>query len=87
MSEDTPETILNKIVAVLEEHTMILDKHTTILQSHRQNFEHLGREFARVNEEVRKLQAGASPNSNDAKFVAEMNERLKVILNMLQEKT
>jgi len=34
MNDDTPETILNQIAAILEEHT-------TVLKSHWENFEHL----------------------------------------------
>ena len=79
MSEYTPETISNKIVSILEEHTRII-------QSYEQRFERLFLEVARIKERVQKVEAGGSFNSNDAKFVADVSARLKAILDTLHER-
>ena len=72
MDNDTPETILNNITAILEEHT-------TILQSHRQNFEHLLKEVGHIKRRLEKIEAADSLDSSDAKFIADTTARLKAI--------
>ena len=79
MEDDTPETILNNIVAVLEEHN-------TIFLSHRENFEHLLKEIGHLKKRVEKLETDDSLESTDAKFVADVNSRLKAISDTLQTK-
>jgi len=79
MSENTLETILNKIFSILEEHTRII-------QSYEQHSERLFLEVARIKERVQKLEAGGSVNSNDAKFVADVSARLKAISDTLHER-
>jgi hypothetical protein len=76
MENDTPETILNKITAILEEHN-------TILQSHRENFDHLVKEVGQIRRRVEKLEAADSLSSTDAKFIADTTARLKAISTSL----
>jgi len=79
MNDDTPETILNHIAAILEEHN-------TILKSHRQNFEHLIKEVGQIKRRLEKLEAGDSLDSDDAKFIADTTKRLKAISATLDAK-
>lgn len=81
MNQDTPETILLNMVAVLEEHTKIL-------QNYRQYFERLSVEITEVNRKLDELQsADGSIDSSDAKFIMDVSTRLKAISTSLKERT
>ena len=80
MNDDTPKAILAKIVAVIEEHT-------TTLLSHRENFEHLLKEVGEIKKRLEKLEKNYALECNDAKFVAEVNDRLKAILTSLDKES
>jgi len=79
VDSETVDNLLDKMAAVLEEHTLIL-------VSHRQNLEHLSKEVARVKRRVEKLETSDSNKSDDAKFIAEMTARLKAISDSLRAK-
>ena len=79
MDSETVDNLLNKIAAVLEEHTVIL-------VNHRQNLEHLFKEVAQVKTRLEKLETSDSDKSDDANLIAEMTARLKAILDSLRAK-
>ena len=79
MDDNTPETLLNTITAILEEHT-------TILTSHRQNFDHLVKEVGHIKRRLEKIETADSLDSSDAKFVADTTARLKAISATLDAK-
>jgi hypothetical protein len=79
MNDDTAETILNQIAAILEEHT-------TVLKSHRENFEHLIKEVGQIKRRLEKLEAADSLDSTDVKFIADTTARLKAISATLDAK-
>jgi ABC-type transport system involved in cytochrome bd biosynthesis fused ATPase/permease subunit len=79
MDHETVDTLLNKIAAVLEEHTLIL-------VNHRQNIEQIFKEVVLVKERLQKLESSDSDKSVDADFIAEMNARLEAISNSLRAK-
>jgi predicted nucleic acid-binding Zn-ribbon protein len=79
VDNETVDSLLNKMAAVLEEHTVIA-------VNHRQNLEHLSKEVAQLKTRLEKLEARDSDKSDDAKFIAEMTARLKAILDSLRAK-
>jgi ABC-type uncharacterized transport system fused permease/ATPase subunit len=79
VDSETVDNLLNKIAAVLEEHTVIL-------VNHRQNLEHLFKEVAQVKTRLEKLETSDSDKSDDANLIAEMTARLKAILDSLRAK-
>jgi len=79
MTDDTPETILTNVVAVLEENIKIL-------QHHRSALEQLSRETAEIKQRLDKLESTDSLNSDDAKFLKDITVRLKAISTTINEK-
>jgi ABC-type transport system involved in cytochrome bd biosynthesis fused ATPase/permease subunit len=79
VDSETVDNLLNKIAAVLEEHTVIL-------VSHRQNFEHIFEEVAQVKTRLEKLEVSDSDKYANADFIAEMTARLKAISDSLRAK-
>ena len=79
MNDDAPETILSNVVVVLEEHSKIL-------LSNRQALEQLFAETAKIKQRLDKLESADSINSDDAKFLKDMTERLKAISATLEKK-
>jgi hypothetical protein len=79
MDDDAPETILNDVVAILEEHSKIL-------QNHRQAFEQLFEDTRKIKERLDKLELTDSLDSSDAEFLMNMTTRLKAISTSLQKK-
>jgi len=79
VTDDTPETILTNVVAVLEEHTKIL-------QHQRQALEQLLRETAEIKQRLDNLESADSLNSDDTKFIKDVAVRLKAISTTLEEK-
>jgi hypothetical protein len=79
MDDNTPETIVNNVVAILEEHNKLF-------QSHRQAFEQIFEDITKIKERLDKLDSSDSLDSSDAKFLTDMTTRLKAILTRLQEK-
>lgn len=79
MTDDTPETILTNVVAVLEENIKIL-------QHHRSALEQLFRETAEIKQRLDKLESSDSLDSNDTDFLKDMTVRLKAISKTIEEK-
>ena len=79
MSNETVESLLNKMAGVLEEHT-------AIFLIHRQNFEHIHREIGRIKKRLGTLESLDPDKPADAEFVADMTGRLEAIKNTLATK-
>jgi uncharacterized coiled-coil protein SlyX len=79
MDHETVDTLLNKIAAVLEEHTLIL-------VNHRQNIEQIFKEVVLLKERLQKLESSDSDKSVDADFVAGINVRLDAISDSIRAK-
>jgi len=79
MNDDTPETILNNMVVVLEEHSKIL-------LNNRQIFEQIFAETAKIKQRLDKLESAGSIGSDDAKFLKDVTERLKAISATLEKR-
>lgn len=80
-NDDSPETILSNVVAVLEEHNKIF------LQ-HRQVLEKLSKEVAEINQKLKSMEQSAnSIDPSDAKFLADITARLKNVSRAVDEKS
>ena len=78
-ANDTPETILSNVVAVLEEHNKIF-------LLHRRELEQIFRDNAEIKQRLDKLESAGSRDSNDAEFLKDATARLKAISTILDKK-
>jgi uncharacterized protein YdcH (DUF465 family) len=79
MTDDTPETTLTKVVAILEENIKIL-------QHHRLEFKQLFKETAEIKQRLDKLESSDSLDSTDTESLKSMTVRLKDISTIIDEK-
>ncbi len=63
-----------------------LEAHCKILENHQKHLERLSTEVAAISNSVKDLKAADSLDSNDAKFLVAMSERLKAISTTLAAK-
>ncbi len=78
-NDDTPETILVNLVATLE-------KHNELFQSHKQALENIHRQVKGLRERVEKLEASNNIDSTDARFIVDINARLKSLQTTIDSK-
>jgi hypothetical protein len=79
MDDETVDSLLSKVAAILEEHVIIL-------ASHRQYIEQLFKEISQIKIRLEKLETSASDKSDDTISVTEMTARLKAISDSLRTK-
>jgi len=79
MSDETPETILNTVAAIME-------KHNEILQSHRQAWEDIYRDLAELTKRVEKLEADGTLDQRDTELIMDTFTRLKAISITIDKK-
>jgi hypothetical protein len=79
MEDDTSVTIINNIVATLEEHNKIL-------VNHRDAFQDVYGQLTNLKEELREIKKLNSLNSSDAQFIADIIARLTAITNTVKQK-
>ena len=74
--DDAATTVLTQITDALEVHSKSL-------VNHQRHLERLSREVAIISNRLKDFEIAGSSNSNDAKFLADVSERLKAISTTL----
>jgi len=73
----------NAATTVLSLITNAIEEHNKTLVNHQRHLERLSREVAIISNRLKDFEIAGSSNSNDAKFLADVSERLKAISTTL----